>query len=639
MCHTHEINKIKLSVFHADDPLSAVDAHVGVHLFEKGICGALKRKTVILVTHQVHLLEKCDNIIVLKNGSVQSQGSAEEIRKAGIDVNEIVVKPDDLEPIDGSPRSRARTLSAISDVPETGPLASSRKVVDDFVRSADVDGMRSRSNSLTDEAIAIFAHTQGIDASNERAVDAIVRTNEDIIELFKSDSAKSIVASVVGDSGNRIDNNQKSDVLMTIEERNIGDVPLEVYMWYAKLGGRVSAAIAFIISVIGSAAFTYSSFWLADWGEATTKSYVEDNEPLSTSENNYYLNIYAAFCCIAVVGSCSRTTVLVFFGVKASQKMHNLLLDGILRSPVAFFDSTPLGRILNRFTSDVTNTDESLATNISFTLAMQAAILASIGAICYSTKGVLIILFVPLTIAFYKIQFFFRKSNTELKRLDNISRSPIYAQFDQALVGVTSLRAFDGIELFLRRFETSVDLNSSVIVLQQLIKWWISIRLEIIGGLVSCVIAALAVGWDGFLSDKYLSMSLNFSFALVSNMKWLVSISAEVEANMSSVERIKYYSDNLAVEEPVSVLKKYKPVHPEWPQEGHIAAKNIKMSYRTGPLVLKGIDFEVTSCEKIGIAGRTGCGIDFCLDISYIFLFFKFLFFRKIIVNGCAVPY
>jgi ATP-binding cassette subfamily C (CFTR/MRP) protein 1 len=399
-----------------------------------------------------------------------------------------------------------------------------------------------------------------------------------------------------------------------------------VYTWYTRLGGTGYMGLALLISICGSAGFTYSSFWLAEWGDATTRSYDEDGEPLSKSENNYYLNIYAVFCCIAVIASCSRTTVLVYFGISASREMHNLLLDGILRSPVSFFDSTPLGRILNRFTSDITNTDESLATNISFTLAMVAAIAGAVGAICYSTKGILAILFVPLGMIFYKMQYYFRKSNTELKRLDNISRSPIFAQFDQALVGVTSMRAYAEVQQFVDRFETSVDLNTSVLMMQQLVKWWISIRLEVIGGLVSCAIAALAVGWDGFLSDKYLSMSLSFSFALVSNMKWLVSISAEVEANMSSVERIKYYSDNLAVEEPESVRKQYKPVSDDWPQQGRIVASDIKMSYRTGPLVLKGINFDISPCEKIGIAGRTGCGKPYIYTVYILYIYILYIY-------------
>lgn len=527
---------VLLLVLISDDPLSAVDAHVGARLFEHGICGALKGKTVILVTHQVHLLDKCDRLVVLKDGVVQSQGTPAEVKNAGIDLSEVVAPVEEIAPV-GSPSERHnRAMSAASSAGRghsatTSPVVGAVRKMSgvppdltaDVIAALDAHGTRSRSQSLTSEAIEIISHAQNVDSLREKALDVSKGIDEGVIELLKSDSAKSLVFPVTVD-----DKKPDYEALMTTEERSIGEVPLEVYSWYAHLGGIGSAALSFVISLVGAGCYAYSSFWLADWGTATTRSFERDHEPLSSSENEFYLYIYALFSVLSILSSCSRTTVLVYFGVSASRKMHNLLLDGMLRSPISFFDSTPLGRILNRFTSDITNTDESLATNISFTLAMQSAILASIGAISYSTKGVLVILFVPLAMVFYQVQLYFRKANTELKRLDNISRSPIYTQFDQALVGVTSLRAYDSVQQFLSVFETSVDLNSSVVVLQQLVKWWISIRLEVIGGLVSCFIAALAVGWDGFLSDKYLSMSLNFSFALVSNMKWLVSISAEV---------------------------------------------------------------------------------------------------------------
>jgi ABC-type multidrug transport system fused ATPase/permease subunit len=159
--------------------------------------------------------------------------------------------------------------------------------------------------------------------------------------------------------------------------------------------------------------------------------------------------------------------------------------------------------------------------------------------------------------------------------------------------------------------ENSVDQNSVVILTQNLVKWWLLIRLETIGGLVSCFIAALAVAKPDFIPANYISLSLSNSFIIVSQMKWLVNVSADIEASMSSIERIKHYAENIDAEETDEMKAAYEEVPVNWPNNGTIVAKNLQMKYSNGPLVLKGLDFDIKPNEKIGIAGRTGMFITF----------------------------
>ena len=158
------------------------------------------------------------------------------------------------------------------------------------------------------------------------------------------------------------------------------------------------------------------------------------------------------------------------------------------------------------------------------------------------------------------------------------------------------------------RVQLCVDANSLTMQYQQLVKWWLTIRLEIIGGLVSSFIAALAIGKPNLYSAGYLALSLNGAFALVSSLKWLVGIMSDVEASMNSVERIKHYIDSLPPEESAEVASKYITVPDEWPKTGNIVANDVQMSYGEGPLVLKGLNFNIADSEHIGIVGRTGCG-------------------------------
>lgn len=191
-----------------------------------------------------------------------------------------------------------------------------------------------------------------------------------------------------------------------------------------------------------------------------------------------------------------------------------MLLSGVLRSTVSHFDTTPIGRILNRFTTDLSVTDESLATNISFILAMISTLLGTIGSIAYTTKGVILILLCPLIVIYYFVQLYFRCSNTELKRLENITRSPIYAEFSQTLSGVKSLRCYHLEEIFIKRIENFVDINSGTWLIQQLIRWWLMIRLEMMGGIISFFIAALVAANTNIIEKNILVYHFKLHFQL-----------------------------------------------------------------------------------------------------------------------------
>jgi ATP-binding cassette, subfamily C (CFTR/MRP), member 1 len=398
--------------------------------------------------------------------------------------------------------------------------------------------------------------------------------------------------------------------LMTLEEKSGGQVTSEMYLWYFHQGGIGFLIIGILISLAGAGSYSYSSFYLSHWGQVAYENAVTGH-PLSSQENLAYVNRFGLYSSMAIISTMIRTFLFVLIGLKASRSLHHFLLSGVLRSTTSHFDTTPVGRILNRFSSDLIVTDESLATNMSFVLAMVSSILGIVGSISYTTKGSILIIFCPLLIFYYFIQLYYRRTNTELKRLENITRSPIYIEFNQALVGVKSLRSYRMEDLFIGRIEESVDVNSSVWRLQQILRWWLAIRLETMGGMISCFIAALAAGKTNLIADEYVSLSLQSAFSLVISMKFLMTMGPEVEAMMNSVERIRHYSETIASEEDHEVTSRYLDtacIPEDWPNKGVITFDNVSMSYHGGPLVLKGVSFEIQSKEKIGIAGRTGCG-------------------------------
>ena len=322
----------------------------------------------------------------------------------------------------------------------------------------------------------------------------------------------------------------------------------------------------------------------------------------------------------------------------ASTILHKELLRTILSTSVAFFDTTPLGRILNRFSSDMQVIDENLSQTFNQLLNSYSSVAGALGAVVGSTKGTFLILLVPLIIIYSRLSKYFRKTNTAIARLESLSRSPIYADFSQVLGGISSVRAYNSGSRFVKQLETRVDKNSTIAICQQLCSHWLSVRLDILGSFVTVFIAALA-GATGtsFIPASYVGLGLSFAFQLTQYLKFAVRMSALNEAQMNAVERVQFYLGNVLPEEASMLededdaakscclpdadlrgnrhtlieMKKQEKLHiPDslWPREGKIQANNISMSYRDGPLVLKGVNFKFQGKEKVGIAGRTGSG-------------------------------
>lgn len=236
-------------------------------------------------------------------------------------------------------------------------------------------------------------------------------------------------------------------------------------------------------------------------------------------------------------------------------------------------------------------------------------------AIALATNGILAVLLIPLSFLYYDIQKTFRKTNTTIARIESITRSPIYADFSEILGGLGTIRAFKEERMFIKKLETAVNRNTVPLMLQTQAGYWLGIRLDAMGAVITFFVAFLAVACDTFLSDLlgnnfisagYLALGLTYSFSLTASLKFCIRSSAQLEAQMNSVERVKHYSENVDQEEdtvgPPAVLP------PGWPLEGKVEGRDVEMRYRDGPLVLKGLSFDISKGQKVGVAGRTGSG-------------------------------
>ena len=271
---------------------------------------------------------------------------------------------------------------------------------------------------------------------------------------------------------------------------------------------------------------------------------------------------------------------------------------------MSFFDTTPLGRIVNRLSKDVTTVDEQIPYTFHSLMTCVVSTFFTIGTIIYVTPLFLIFL-IPISIIYAMSQRYFIKTSRELQRLDNISRSPVHALLSETLDGMTTIRAYAVEALFIQHNNYLLDTNQRAYFLKFAINCWLALRLEFAGTMIATgatLFAVLQYGKGNTLFAGLAGISMSYAFTVTQTLNWSVRMISDLQTKMVSVERIKTYAD-MDVEEENVVVTDWRPT------DGEVEFDNVDLRYRPNlPLVLKGVSFVIYPREKIGIVGRTGSG-------------------------------
>jgi ABC-type multidrug transport system fused ATPase/permease subunit len=475
----------------------AVDAHVGEHLFNRCIKEALKDKTVLLVTHQLHVLPQCDKIVILDdNGGILIAGTYDEIMQSGVDVDKYLARAEEEDEEDGGGGAAAATAGGELVTVSVGD-GSEALVTATTVAEAG-EGEVAAAGKLRSNSIPVSGSSGGGGAQ----------------ERHHTRSGRA-------HSGSKRDHDSKKgggggadgSALMTKEEKNDGEVPLSTYIAYVKSGGLYFFWIVILGQIFCQVLQVEANFWLVDWGKNTQEYEYGRNVAMPKSRSFYWFRGYAGMLMASIVCLTVSRLVLTYHRTAAAATMHQNLLARVLQYPVAFFDITPIGRIINRFSQDMATVDEDLANTMSQVISMTASVLGSIGAIAGSTRGTFLILMVPLAYLYKVFNSYFRKANTAIARLESVSRSPIYADFSQALSGTTTIRAYNQNQRFIERLEGYANANTVPGVLQQVASQWLSIRLDFLGAIVMLFMGVLTLTSkdSNFIPAGYLALGLSYS--------------------------------------------------------------------------------------------------------------------------------
>ncbi|XP_011805679.1 PREDICTED: multidrug resistance-associated protein 1 [Colobus angolensis palliatus] len=292
-------------------------------------------------------------------------------------------------------------------------------------------------------------------------------------------------------------------------------------------------------------------------------------------------------------------------GILASRCLHVDLLHSILRSPMSFFERTPSGNLVNRFSKELDTVDSMIPEVIKMFMGSLFNVIGACIVILLATPIAAIII-PPLGLIYFFVQRFYVASSRQLKRLESVSRSPVYSHFNETLLGVSVIRAFEEQERFIHQSDLKVDENQKAYYPSIVANRWLAVRLECVGNCIVLFAALFAVISRHSLSAGLVGLSVSYSLQVTTYLNWLVRMSSEMETNIVAVERLKEYSET-EKEAPWQIQETAPPSN--WPQVGRVEFRNYCLRYREDlDFVLRHINVTINGGEKVGIVGRTGAG-------------------------------
>ncbi|XP_045532542.1 multidrug resistance-associated protein 1 isoform X4 [Pieris brassicae] len=539
-----------------DDPLSAVDSHVGKHIFDKviGPNGLLQNKTRVWVTHQVSYLAQTDLVVVLRDGEVSEVGTYQQLLEKKGAFAEFL-------------------LNHLSDAERTSPeeLDEIKQDLESKLGS-EFQNKLQRARSLSESA----SETE-VPAGGDRRGSVKRRTPEDNAEERK-----------------------EKNKLIEAEKAETGSVKWAVYKQYLTSVGVMASLVTFIMNMILQMFQVGSNYWLAKW---SNDNQMMVNGTVDKSRRDLFLGVYGGLGIGQAITSVVATIMLLLGCWRAAKILHEGLIKNVLKAPLQTFEKTPIGRILSRFGKDVDVVDTTLPMQLSDWWYCAGQVLGTLFVISVSTP-IFVFAIVPIGVLYYVIQRFYVATSRQLKRLESVSRSPIYSHFSESITGATTIRAYGVTERFVEESERGVDHNQACYYPSCIANRWLAIRLEMIGNVIIFFAALSVVLGRETIDPGIVGLSVTYALQITQILNWLVRMTSEVETNIVAVERIKEYSDT------PSEAAWNLPNGPgsTWPETGALQLDGLTICYRPGEPVLRDLTCTVSPREKLGIVGRTGAG-------------------------------
>lgn len=590
-------------IYLLDDPLSAVDVHVGRHIFYECFKKYMHEKTIILVTHQLQYLKDCDLILVMDQGRIVERGTYDEV----LQMNGYY----------------ARMIETFYTKPLTGENKNPTLDVNDFEsRNQNAD----QKPKLTNKPIYSNSNPSSDSPDEEK------------------------------------DENGQSDGTLTLKENvAMGSISPVVYRHYMKAGGGYM--VFFLVLLCYTLAFVtivFGNWWLSYWitntdnshqknstvnglrtertseapsiidswisntmqqtylnstyspilffttnsSDTTTNSTVANNS-INKNDDKFYLIVYSGVAVLIPIVFSLKGLSLAKVTMTASTNIHDKVLQSVMKSPMSFFDANPSGRILNRFSRDLDEADVNLPQLLDLMVQISTqSVLVMLTSI--QVEPWLVFAFIPALAGLIALRYFSIQAVRQLKRIENEKRSPLLSHVNTTAFGLVTINAFNQQDLFRERFRYHNDVNSSVNFMFDASLRWVGVRMDLLFTCVSIIAAFLFVFSRNSIAPSFAAMSLGFINLILNVSQFFIRLLNDTEARFTSIERLdEYMSLPVEVDDTANV----RPTCADWPVSGDIQFSEVWMRYRNdmNP-VLKQVSFHIFDKQKVGIVGRTGAG-------------------------------
>ncbi|EGZ21558.1 multidrug resistance protein ABC superfamily [Phytophthora sojae] len=539
-----------------DDPLSAVDPHVAHAIFDECVVKLATGQTRLLVLNSHYdLLARADHIVMVHDGAVAAQGSYN---------------------------------SVLAQFPHLATHGTS------------IEGDGKNSNDETSRV-------------DEEGNDDVLQIASGDNQNTQTDQTEIAKAEVILEPEAKED--KAAGRLIRAEDRVKGKVGARVYKTYFDETGYNGLVVILVIVLAycaGQAARTVVDWWPGHWARNMPRRGVDPSYS-GTTFGMWYLG----FLVLCTVLSFGRALMIIESCVRSSQNMHDELFRRVLRAPVTrYFDVTPMGQILNRFSNDLDQMDSILPQE--YQLLLQNASLA-LGALIVSAFASywIGVAYIPIFLIFLYIGQYFKKSSREIKRLEGVTRTPVYNLFSETLSGLDTIRAFRMEDNFTKQNRRVVDTNANLYLTYWAASRWLATRLDFLSVAIIFIVSLYLVATAGSVGSLTSGLSLTYSLMLTSMVQWVMRSVDRTDNAMTSVERLLHFRKIENEDSAGKTISELTPKDPQspggatlsWPSRGTIRFEGLCLRYRPElPLVLKGVDMDVAAGEKVGICGRTGAG-------------------------------
>ncbi|KAM5169906.1 ATP-binding cassette sub-family C member 9 [Mantella aurantiaca] len=552
-----------------DDPFSALDIHLSDHLMQEGILKFLRddKRTVVLVTHKLQYLPHADWIIAMKEGFVLREGTLKDIQ--------------------------------------------------------------NNDNELYEHWKTLM-NRQDQELEKDTDADQATLERKTLRRAMYSREAKAAIE----DEGEEEEEEEDEEDDMSTVMRQRTKMPWRTCWRYLTSGGFFILFLMIFSNLLKHSLIVAIDYWLVKWTSRNISRDTNGSNTTSDSDNDpnqtYYVMGFSILSASGIILCLITSLTVEWMGLTAARNLHNNLLKKIILAPIRFFDTTPLGLILNRFSADTNIIDQHIPPTLESLTRSTLLCLSAIGVISYANPFFLIAL-IPLGVAFHLIQKYFRVTSKELQELDDNTQLPLLCHFSETAEGLTTIRAFRHESRFKQRMLELTDTNNLAYLFLSAANRWLEVRTDYLGACI--VLTAAITSITSGMNSGIVGLGLTYALTVTNYLNWVVRNLADLEVQIGAVKKVNSF---LSIEsECYEGSIDPQQVPDDWPKTGEIKINDLCVRYETNlKPVLKHVKAYIKPGQKVGICGRTGSGKS---SLSLAFFRMVDIFDGKIVIDGIDI--